>query len=268
MELFQYEYMIRAMIVGLVLSVVIPAMGVVIVNRRLAMIGDALSHVSLAGVMFGLLVGINPILGAIITCAVAALSMEWIRRRFPSYGEISTAVIMSTGVGLASILSGFVKGGANFESFLFGTIVAITDFEYYMILVVSAAVVLFLLLKYKKLLYLSFDGISARLAGIRGDRLSVLFVHLTGLTVAISARTVGVLIISSLLVLPVSCALQLKLSYKKTHVASVLFGILFTEGGLILSYYLGLKPGGSIVLLGVATLIVLLVKKQLAGAEK
>lgn len=268
MELFQYEYMIRAMIVGLVLSVVIPAMGVVIVNRRLAMIGDALSHVSLAGVMFGLLVGINPILGAIITCALAALSMEWIRRRFPSYGEISTAVIMSTGVGLASILSGFVKGGANFESFLFGTIVAITDFEFYMILVVSAAVVLFLLLNYKKLLYLSFDSISARLAGIRCDRLSGLFVLLTGLTVAISARTVGVLIISSLLVLPVSCALQLKLSYKKTHVASVLFGILFTEGGLILSYYLGLKPGGSIVLLGVATLIVLLVKKQLAGAEK
>lgn len=87
MELFQYEYMIRAMIVGLVLSVVIPAMGVVIVNRRLAMIGDALSHVSLAGVMFGLLVGINPILGAIITCAVAALSMEWIRRRFPLTGK-------------------------------------------------------------------------------------------------------------------------------------------------------------------------------------
>lgn len=268
MELFQYDYMIRAMIVGLVLSVVIPAMGVVIVNRRLAMIGDALSHVSLAGVMFGLLVGINPILGAIIICAVAALSMEWIRRRFPSYGEISTAVIMSTGVGLASILSGFVKGGANFESFLFGTIVAITDFEFYMILLVSAAVVLFLLLNYKKLLYLSFDSISARLAGIRGDRLSGLFVLLTGLTVAISARTVGVLIISSLLVLPVSCALQLKLSYKKTHVASVLFGILFTEGGLILSYYLGLKPGGSIVLIGVATLIVLLIKKQLAGPEK
>ena len=268
MELFQYEYMIRAMIVGLVLAVVIPAMGVVIVNRRLAMIGDALSHVSLAGVMFGLLVGINPILGAIITCAVAALSMEWIRRRFPSYGEISTAVIMSTGVGLASILSGFVKGGANFESFLFGTIVAITDFEFYMILAVSAAVVLFLILNYKKLLYLSFDSISARLAGIRADRLSGLFVLLTGLTVAISARTVGVLIISSLLVLPVSCALQLKLSYKKTHLASVLFGILFTEGGLILSYYLGLKPGGSIVLLGVVTLVVLLIKKQLAGAEK
>ena len=268
MELFQYDYMIRAMIVGLVLSVVIPAMGVVIVNRRLAMIGDALSHVSLAGVMFGLLVGINPILGAIITCALAALSMEWIRRRFPSYGEISTAVIMSTGVGLASILSGFVKGGANFESFLFGTIVAITDFEFYMILAVSLAVVVFLVLNYRKLLYLSFDGISARLAGIRADRLSGLFVLLTGLTVAISARTVGVLIISSLLVLPVSCALQLKLSYKKTHVAAILFGVFFTEAGLVLSYYLGLKPGGSIVMLGVATLMVLMAKRQVAGAEK
>lgn len=268
MALFQYDYMIRAMVVGLLLSIVIPAMGVVIVNRRLAMIGDALSHVSLAGVMFGLLIGINPILGAIITCAAAALSMEWIRRRFPSYGEISTAVIMSTGVGLASILSGFVKGGANFESFLFGTIVAITDFEFYMILAVSCGVVLFLIYNYRKLLYLSFDSISARLAGIHVDRLSGIFVLLTGLTVAISARTVGVLIISSLLVLPVSCALQLKLSYKKTHVAAIFFGILFTEGGLALSYYLGLKPGGSIVLFGVAMLVILLAKNQLTGAEK
>ena len=101
MEIFQYDYMLRAMAIGLMLGIVIPSMGVVIVNRRLAMIGDALSHVSLAGVMLGLLIGINPILGAIITCAVAAFSMEWIRRYFPSYGEISTAVIMSTGVGLA-----------------------------------------------------------------------------------------------------------------------------------------------------------------------
>lgn len=262
MEIFQYDYMLRAMAIGLMLGIVIPSMGVIIVNRRLAMIGDALSHVSLAGVMFGLLIGINPILGAIITCAVAAFSMEWIRRYFPSYGEIATAVIMSTGVGLASILSGFVKGGANFESFLFGTIVAITDFEFYTILAVSLFVVAFLYKNYDALLYLSFDTISARLSGIKADKLSGLFVILTGLTVAISARTVGVLIISSLLVLPVSCALQLKLSYKKTHIASILFGVAFTELGLAISYYGGLKPGGSIVLLGVITLVAIMIGRQ------
>lgn len=264
-EIFQYSYMVRAMIVGLVLAVVIPAMGVIVVNRRLSMIGDALSHVSLAGVMLGLLIGFNPILGAMITCAVAALSMEWTRRHFPGYGEIATAVTMSGGVGLASILSGFVKGGANFESFLFGTIVAIGNFEFYMILAVSLVVVLFLYRHYTQLLYLSFDSISAKLAGIAVERLSGFFVLLTGMTIAISARTVGVLIISSLLVLPVSCALQLKLSYKKTQIAAVFFGIFFTEAGLILSYYGGLKPGGSIVMLGVITLVVLLMVRHRRG---
>lgn len=257
-DILQYEYMRRALLIGLALSLVIPSMGVVIVNRRLSMIGDALSHVSLAGVMLGLLLGFNPVAGAILTCVFAAFSMEWIRRRFPSYGEIATAILMSAGVGLASLLSGFVRGGANFESFLFGTIVAIGDFEFYMILAVALAVLAFLYFGYEKLLYLSFDPVGARLAGIPTDFLSGLFVVLTGLTVAISARTVGVLIISSLLVLPVSCALQLKLSYKKTHIASTILGVLFTEAGLILSYAFGLKPGGSIVLLGVATLILLL----------
>lgn len=261
-EIFQYNYMLRALMIGAALGVVIPAMGVVIVNRRLAMIGDALSHVSLAGVLLGLLFGVNPILGAIVTSAFAAFSMEWIRRYFPSYGEIATAVIMSTGVGLASLLSGFVKGGANFESFLFGTIVAVTDFEFYMILAVAAVVLAFLYRHYEALLYLSFDGISARLAGVSVDRLSGIFVILTGLTVAISARTVGVLIISSLLVLPVSCALQLKLSYRNTQIASVIFGVFFTVIGLVISYYAGLKPGGSIVLLGVITLIALIVSRR------
>ncbi|MDD7363492.1 MAG: metal ABC transporter permease [Firmicutes bacterium] len=261
-DIFQYDYMIRAMLIGLMLGIVIPAMGIVIVNRRLSMIGDALSHVSLSGVLLGLLFGINPILGAIVTCAFAAFAMEWIRRYFPSYGELSTAIIMSTGVGLASVLSGFVEGGANFESFLFGTIVAVTDFEFYMILVVAIVVIVFLARHNEAFLYLSFDPMSAKLSGIPVNRLSGIFVVLTGLVVAISARTVGVLIISSLLVLPVACALQLKLSYKKTQIAAVLFGVFFTEAGLIISYYGGLKPGGSIVLLGVATLIILILSGQ------
>ncbi|MDO5301464.1 MAG: metal ABC transporter permease [Tissierellia bacterium] len=257
MAIFEYNYMIRALLVGLALGIIIPMMGMVIVNRNLSSLGDALSHVSLAGVMFGAVAGINPVLGAVLASVLAGLSIEFIRRRFPSHGEVATAIIMSTGVGLASLLSGFIKGATNFESFLFGSIVAISDFEFYMILAVSALVFLLMGKFYHYLMVLSFDPISAAISGIPVGALSGLFIVLTALTVAISGRTVGVLIISSLLVLPVASALQLKLNYKRTTLVAVVFGILFTQLGLILSFYLGLKPGGTIVLLGVATLLLL-----------
>lgn len=254
-EIFQYDYMIRAMVVGLILSIIIPIMGVVIVNRRTSMVGDALSHVSLAGVMGGLIMGINPVLGAILGCLIATFFMEFIRKKFPSYGEISTAIIMSFGVGMASLLSGFVTGPTNIESFLFGSIIAITDFEFIMIRIMAFIVIVNSLYFFKDLMYISFDPISAALSGVKVDFVGGIFLFLTAVTVAISSRTVGVLIISSLMVLPVSCGMQLGKGYRGTTILSVLFGIFFTEVGLIISYYGGLKPGGSIVLLGVITLL-------------
>ena len=262
-NIFAYDYMVRALFVGLLLSIVIPAMGVVIVNRKTAMVGDALSHVSLSGVMLGLIIGINPILGAIFSCIVASFFMEFIRKKFPSYGELSTAIVMSTGIGLASLLSGFIKGATNFESFLFGSIIAISDFEFYLVLCISILVFICLLYYFKDLMYMSFDLISAALSGVKVNHVSRIFLFLTGITVAISSRTVGVLIISSLMVLPVSCAMQLGKGYKDTTLYSILFGIIFTELGIMISFYSGLKPGGTIVLLGVICLILLFFWKYL-----
>lgn len=261
-NIFAYDYMVRALIVGLLLSIVIPAMGVVVVNRKTSMVGDALSHVSLSGVLLGLLLGINPILGAILATISAAFFMEFIRKSFPSYGDISTAIIMSTGIGLASIFSGFVKGASNIESFLFGSIIAISDFEFYLVVLISLLVFLCLLYFFKDLMYISFDPISAALSGVKVDRVTRVFLFLVAITVAISARTVGVLIISSLMVLPVASAMQLGKGYKATTIYSIIFGIIFTLVGILVSFYTGLKPGGSIVILGVLTLVGILVFKR------
>lgn len=260
MAMFQYSYMVRALLTGLLLSLIIPSMGVVVVNKRVSMIGDALSHVSLAGVMLGLITGINPIVGALLTCIIAGLGMEFIAKNFPGYNEISTAIVMSTGIGFASLLSGMVKSATNFESFLFGSIIAITDFEWVMILILSFLVFLTFLFLYKALLYVSFDELSAELSGVPVDLVNRVFMVLTACTVALSSRTVGVLIISSLMVLPVASAMRFGLGYLKTTVISVLFGFFFTQAGLVIAFYTGLKPGGSIVLLGVATLIFMIFK--------
>lgn len=262
MDIFLYSYMIKALIVGIAISIIIPFMGVVVVNKKISIIGDALSHVSLAGVMLGLITSTSPIVGAIILCIFASLFLEFVRTKFPGYQEISTAIVMSTGIGLASILSGFVKKSANFESFLFGSIIAIPTFDFYLILAVSGLVFSVFIYLFKDLMYISFDESSARLAGINVDRINLIFMILIAITISVSARTVGILIISSLMVIPVACAMQFKLGYVKTTLLSSIFGVIFTVLGLVLSFYLGLKPGGTIVLIGVIFLIILLIRKR------
>ena len=149
LEIFQYEFMRKAFLVGVLLAIIIPLIGVVVVLKRLSMMGDALSHTSLAGVALGLLLGINPIVAAVVVCMFAALSIEAIRKALPKYAEISISIIMSVGIGLASILSGFVTDGAAFDSFLFGSIVAITDTEVILVIIVTIIVVAAFLLLYK-----------------------------------------------------------------------------------------------------------------------
>lgn len=252
----------RAFVVGLLLATIIPCIGVTIVLKRLSMMGDALSHASLAGVAAGLVIGINPILGAVIVTVIAGFGINVIRKRFPKYAEISIAIVMSAGVGLAGVLSGFTDNSSGFTSFLFGSIVAITDFELYLVVALAIVVMLAFLLLYKELMYISFDEEGARLAGIPVKSVDFIFTILTALTVAIASRTVGALIVSSIMVIPVACAMRFTKSYKMTVILSVLFALAFTVVGLVLSFYLALKPGGTIVLAGVITLIVAMIVKK------
>lgn len=267
-EIFEYDFMRRAFVVGILLAVIIPCIGIIVVLKRLSMIGDALSHTSLAGVAAGLIIGINPILGSIIACTLAALGIEAIRKKIPKYAEMSIAIVMSTGVGLAGILSGFVKNAANFNSFLFGSIVAISDFETKLVIVISCMVILTFVLLYKELFYIALDEQSARLAGIPVKTINFIFTILTAITVSVAARTVGALIVSSMMVVPVACAMQLGKSYKQTVIYSIIFAVFSMLTGLYAAYYAGLKPGGTIVLTGVMCLIVIICIKTVISRIK
>ena len=263
MEIFKYAFMQRAFIVGILLAAIIPCIGLVIVCKRLSMSGDALSHTSLAGVAAGLLLGLNPVLTAAAACVVAAIGIEAIRRKIPRFSEMSIAIIMSAGIGLAGVMSGFIKNTANFNSFLFGSIVAISNGELYLVIAVSMAVLLMFLLMYKELFYVSLDEQSARLAGVPVKTVNFLFTVLIAVTVSVAARTVGALIVSSMMVVPVACAMQFGTSYRQTLILAVVLDILFMITGLFAAYYLGLKPGGTIVLVGVLVLILVFVGKRI-----
>lgn len=265
MEILQYDFMRRAFIVGILLAIIIPCIGIIVVLKRLSMIGDALSHTSLAGVAAGLIMGINPILGAVAACIAASLGIEAIRKKIPKFSEMSIAIVMSAGIGLAGVLSGFVKNAASFNSFLFGSIVAISDFEMTLVVCISCAVMLAFILLYKELFYIALDERAARLAGIPVKVINFIFTILTAVTISIAARTVGALIVSSMMVVPVACAMQFCKSYKQTVISSVCFAVIFTVAGLFVSYHMRLKPGGTIVLLGVLCLVLMLIIKKVSS---
>jgi len=256
-DFLQYTYMQRALLVGALLAVLVACLGTVMVHKRLSLIGDALSHSSLAGVALGLLLGLNPVVGAMAACIVAAFAIEGIRKKLGNHSEMAVAIVLSTGIGLAGVLSGFVKSSADFNSFLFGSIVAISSWETKMVVILSVVVLLAFILLYKELFFISFDEQAAAIAGVPVGIVNAIFTILTAVTISIAARTVGALIISSLMVVPVAAAMGIARSYKTTVLWAAFVAILSTLSGLILSFYMGLKPGGTIVLISVGFFLLL-----------
>lgn len=258
-EIFTLGFMQRAIAVAICISVITPMLGNTIVLKRLSSIGDALSHAGLAGVAIGLCFSFNPIFSAIVFSVISALIIEFIRRGFPNYSELATAIVLSFGVGVAAVFSGFVKNAASFNSFLFGSIVAISTQELIAVIVLSIAVFVILLLLYRELMYIAFDEEGAALSGVNNRAVDLVFTVLTAVVVSIAARTVGALVISSLMVIPVACAMLVSKSYKHNMVLSVVFGLVFTVAGLLITAFYDLKPGGTIVLVGIAVLVLMLI---------
>lgn len=263
MEIFQYDFMKKAFLVALVLSFIVPSIGFVLVLRRRSMLPDSLSHVSLAGVVLGILFGMSPTVGALIACIIAVLMIELLSERMPKYSEITIAILSSVGVGLAGVLAGKVSGNTNFENYLFGSIIVIADNEIGIIMVLALFVFLLFLLLYRELFLITFDKNRARMLGISVKWVNILFNIITAVTVSIASRAIGALVVSSLMILPVACSMELERSYQWTTVFSIGFGALFSVVGLFLSYYLDIKPGGSIALTGAICLCFIIIIKTI-----
>lgn len=257
-NMLSYEFMQRAFIAAALIAFIAPCIGLNIVLKRLSSVGDAASHSALAGVAFGLAAGINPVLGAVIFSVLAVLCIELLRRRFKKYPEIAAATVMSAGIGLTAVLSGFITdGSSNLNSFMFGSIVAVSDFELFLTIGLGAAVLIVSLLLYKELFSITFDEEAAALSGVPVKPINFVLMLLTAVTVSVASRVVGALMISSLLVIPVASSLMISKSYKHTLIISVVLAEISAFIGLTLSFFLDLRPGGTIVLTSVAILIII-----------
>ena len=248
-DILQYEFMRRALLVGFLLAVILPMIGIQVIVKRLALIGDAISHSALAGVAAGLATGFNPTLMTLVATITAALGIEYVRKKIPEYAEVAIAIILSTSLGIAGLLSSLIKGAVNMESFLFGSIVAIGDDELAIVIAVSFIVCIFSIAYYKELFNIAFDSRSARLQGIPVGILNTLFTIVTAISIAVASRTIGALIVSSIMIIPIATSMQFSKSYKQVLLVAIVLSIAYIMVGLVLSYYAALRPGATIVLI-------------------
>lgn len=248
LEIFAMEFMRRAWLAGLIMALICPLIGSFLVLRRQSLIGDGLGHIAFAGVAAGALWGVSPVLSAAAATVIGALAIEQVRVRLSEAADMVLAIFFYTGMGLAVIFTGLNKeGGFNLGSVLFGSLMMVSRQDLLIVGVLAVAAAAFVALFYRPLQYLTFDETSARVAGLPVRRLNLLLVLLTALTVALSMRIVGLLLVSAMMVIPVACALNTAKSFAGTIIQSMAYGVASVSAGLVLSYYGNLAPGGTIV---------------------
>ena len=265
LEMFEMEFMQRAWLAGLIMAMICPLIGSFLVLRRQSLIGDGLGHIAFAGVAGGALWGYSPVLSAAAATILGALAIEKVRTRLSDNADMVLAIFFYSGMGLAVIFTGLNKdGGFNLGSILFGSLMMVSSKDLLIVAALGLCTVLFVMLFYRPLQYLTFDETSAKVAGLPVERLNLLLALLTALTVALSMRIVGLLLVSAMMVIPVACALQTAQSFRGTIMQSMAYGLVTVFLGLTISYYMNLAPGGTIVLTG--TLLFLL--SCLAGSRR
>ncbi|MEH7332945.1 metal ABC transporter permease [Neobacillus drentensis] len=270
--IFHYEFLQNAFLTGILIGILAPLLGVFIVVRRLSLIADALSHVTLAGIAASLLLernvaaltGLNPLYLGMVFSVGGSLFIEKLRGVYKHYQELAIPIILSSGIGLGVIFISLANGfNTDLFSYLFGSVSAVSRTDLLVIFIISILVITVIILLYKELFLLSFDEEHAKASGIAAKSIHFIFIVMVALVIAASMRIVGILLVSSLMTLPVAASIRLAKGFKQTIFLSVLFGEISVLGGLFTAYYLDLAPGGTIVMLAVLILIIAIFYKKL-----
>jgi zinc transport system permease protein len=249
-DLFQYSFVVRGFEAGIIIGIIAPLIGIFLVLRRYSLIADTLSHVSLAGVAIGLLLKINPLLTAIAAAVVSALAIEKLRMSKRVYGESALSIFLSGSLALAIVLISASNGfKVDLLNYLFGSIVTVKQSDVLIIGGLGTVVIALIVAFYKELLFTTFDEEAAKVSGIPTRLINLLLILLAALTIALAIPIVGVLLIAALIVIPVVTALQFKKSFLQTIALAETFSIISVILGIIVSFYLNLSTGGTIVLI-------------------
>ncbi len=247
--MLEHEFMRLAFGAGAVVGVLAPAVGFFLVQRRMSLIGDGVGHVAFAGVAFGYLIGVAPVATALVASVGGAIAVEWLRANKRTAGDQALALLFYTGIAAGVVIVSAAGAlNANLFSFLFGSILTVTRGDLVLVAVLGGAGLVLIGLLFRAFVAVALDEEGARVAGLPVGTLNVALAGLAGVTIALSMRIVGILLIAALMVLPVTAAGRLAHSVASTFAYSMAIGLGSVFVGLTVSYYADLAPGGAVVL--------------------
>lgn len=269
--LLNFDFIRYSLISGLLIGFIAPLIGAFIVVRRLSLIADALSHVTLGGISFGMFLltiipvfsVINPMWFGILFAVIGALLIEKLRTSFSNYQEIAIPIIMSAGIALSAIFISLADGfNQEIVGLLFGSISAVNISDLTTIIIITIIVLIFIVLFYKELFILSFDEEYSKVIGIP-KWIQFLFIVIVAMVISASMRVVGILLVSALITLPIAISMRITKGFKQLIALSVILGELSVILGLIIAFYMNISPGGVIVVLLVLMLILTMIIQKL-----
>lgn len=255
--LLNFDFMRYSLLSGLLIGFIAPLIGAFIVVKRLSLIADALSHVTLGGISFGMfiitiapvLTFINPIWFGILFAVIGAILIEKLRTSYSNYQEIAIPIIMSTGIALSAIFISLADGfNQEVVGLLFGSISAVTKSDVLTIVAIVVIVLVFIISFYKEMFILVFDEEYSKVIGIP-KWIQLMFIVIVAMVISASMRVVGILLVSALITLPVAISIRITKGFKQLIILSIIIGELSVVGGLILAFYINISPGGVIVVL-------------------
>lgn len=266
LSIFQYDFMTRALIAGIIIAVLAPTIGIFLVVRRYSLLADTLSHVSLVGVAIGIISGANPIIAAILTSAIAAFGMEKLRQTKKIFSESVLALFLSGSLAVALIILGFSHGlSVNIFSYLFGSITTVSVADLWVIGIFGLIAFFTTILLFKTFFVVSYDEELAQANGLPVNFLNFTMMILAAVTVSLSMRIVGVLLIGALMVIPVLTAIQFGDNFRRTFLYSIISSLISVITGLFVSYYLDLPSGATIVLVALVLFVFSLLVNRKKG---
>lgn len=244
--------MLRALIAAIMTGLMAPAVGTYIVQRRLSMLGDGLGHVAIAGVGLALMTGQAPVPIAVVVCVAGAVIIEWLRQSGRASGDVGLAILFYGGLAAGVLMAGMAgRGAGSLSSYLFGSLTSVSTSDL-IVVAVMAAVVLFLAIGLSPQLFaVTADEDFARTQGLPTRALNMLIVIMAAITVAVSMRTVGLLLVSAMMVVPVATSQNLVQGFRRTLTLAMALGLIVAVGGVTASYYLDSASGATIVVLSI-----------------
>jgi len=252
-DLLGFPFMQRALLAALLTGLIAPAIGVYIVQRRLSLLGDGLGHVAIAGVGLALLTGSAPVPVAVVVCVLGAVVVELLRQLGKATGDVGLAILFYGGLAAGVLMSGIAGGGAGaLSQYLFGSLTTVTGADLRLVAVLAVVVLVPTLGLSPQLFAVCTDEQHARTLGLPVRFYNVLIVVLAAITVSLAMRTVGLLLVSALMVVPVAAAQNLVRGFYATLACSMAVGVVVAVGGAAGSFYADTAPGALIVVLAIA----------------